>query len=66
VVSVPPLRAPLELGNAVGNIVAPGEKFDATDIVISGHSRGLILVWNIGREWIVATELRGLADNDPT
>jgi hypothetical protein len=43
----------------VGDIVAPGEKFDATDVVVTGRSRRLIFIWNLGNRWIVATEHGG-------
>jgi hypothetical protein len=49
----------------VGDIAAPGTAFDATDVVVTGRSRRLIFVWNVGRRWIVATEHGGRGYNDP-
>ena len=49
----------------VGDIVAPDEKFDATDVVRVGRNRRLIFIWNIGKRWIVATEHGGRGYNDP-
>jgi len=53
------------LKERVGGIVAPDEKFDSTDIVLTGRNRHLIFVWNVGRRWIVATEHGGRGYNDP-
>jgi hypothetical protein len=49
----------------VGDIVAPGEKFDTTDVVVTGRSRRLIFIWNLGKRWIVATEHGGRVYNRP-
>ena len=49
----------------VGELVRPGGKFDATDVVETGKNRRLIFVWNVGRRWIVAIEHGGYAYNDP-
>jgi hypothetical protein len=49
----------------VGDIVAPGEKFDTADVVVTGRSRRLIFIWNLGNRWIVATEHGGRAYNRP-
>lgn len=69
VVSVPLERVPpalmQALRNNVGEIVGPGEKFDATDVVWTGRSRRFIFVWSAGKRWIVATEHGGLGYNDP-
>jgi len=47
------------------DIVASGEKFDATDVVVTGRNRRLIFIWNMGVRWIVATEHGGFVYNDP-
>ena len=69
VVSVPLESVPPALTQALreqfGEIVAPGEKFDATDIIIVRKNRRFIFFWNIGKKWIVATEHGGLGYNDP-
>ncbi len=49
----------------VGEVVEPGEKFDATDVMVTGHSRRLIFIWNTGSRWIVAIERGGIAYSDP-
>jgi hypothetical protein len=49
----------------VGEIVPPGARFDATDIVEAGHTRREIFVWNVGRRWVVATEHGGRGYNNP-
>jgi hypothetical protein len=61
---VPPglLRA---LEEHVGEIVPPGAKLDATDVISTGRNRRLIFVWDVGRRWIVATEHGGRGYNDP-
>jgi hypothetical protein len=53
------------LKQQVGDIVAPDEKFDATDVVITGRNRRLIFIWNVGKRWIVATEHGGRVYNRP-
>jgi hypothetical protein len=70
VVSVPiPEGVPAVLQSALrgslGDIALPGEKFDATDIVMTRRSRRFIFVWNVGRRWIVATEHGGRGYNNP-
>lgn len=74
---VPPLgvvvvsrdQAPPALTQALtaqlGEIAAPGEKFDATDVVRTGRNRRLIFIWGAGTKWIVATEHGGRGYNDP-
>jgi len=61
--------APLALVRAlrehIGELAAPGTKFDAPDVVITGRNRRLIFVWYVGKRWIVATEHGGYAYNDP-
>ena len=49
----------------VGELVLPGGKFDATDMIVTGRSRRLIFVWNIGKRWVIATEHGGRGYNDP-
>ena len=49
----------------VGELVPPGGRFDATDVVMTGKTRRLIFVWNAGKLWIVATEHGGRGYNDP-
>jgi hypothetical protein len=49
----------------VGDIVAPDEKFDATDVVVTGRNRRLIFIWNLGNRWIVATERGGRVYDRP-
>lgn len=49
----------------VGELVAPGERFDATDVVRTGRDRRVIFIWNAGTRWIVATEHGGRGYNDP-
>ena len=53
------------LKEQVGEIVPPGGKFDATDVIIYGRNRRLIFIWNSGRRWIVASERGGIAYSDP-
>jgi hypothetical protein len=55
----------LALKRDVGELVAPGERFDATDVVMTGKNRRLIFIWNVGRRWIVATEHGGYGYNNP-
>jgi hypothetical protein len=54
-----------ELKERLGEMVAPGEAFDATDLIETERNRRLIFVWNVGNRWIVATEHGGLGYNDP-
>jgi hypothetical protein len=49
----------------VGDIAAPGEEFDATDVVVTGRDRRILFIWNAGRRWIVATEHGGRGYNNP-
>jgi hypothetical protein len=62
-------ETPPALGQALrqhlGKIVAPGGRFDATDLVVTGHNRRLIFIWNAGPRWIVATERGGIGYSDP-
>jgi len=62
--SAPPVLWPA-LREHVGELVPPGGEFDATDVYVTGKSRRLIFVWNVGRRWIVATEHGGRGYNDP-
>lgn len=55
----------LALKRDVGELVAPGERFDATDVVVTGKNRRLIFIWNVDRRWIVATEHGGFGYNNP-
>lgn len=68
-VSVPLEQVPLGLIQAlrdyVGEIVAPGEKFDATDVVRTRKNRRFIFLWNSAGRWIIATEHGGRGYNDP-
>jgi hypothetical protein len=49
----------------VGELVPPGGRFDATDVIVTGKNRRLIFIWNMGRRWIVATEHGGYGYNNP-
>ena len=49
----------------VGEIVAPGEKFDTTDVMRTGRSRRFAFFWSTGDRWVVATEHGGFVYNDP-
>ncbi|HXW25285.1 MAG TPA: hypothetical protein VEK73_11090 [Xanthobacteraceae bacterium] len=64
-----PNEMPLTLQNAlkdkVGDVAAPGEPFDSTDVVVTGRNRRAIFVWERGRRWVVATEHGGRGYNDP-
>jgi hypothetical protein len=53
------------LAEQVGEIVPPGGKFDATDVITYGRNRRLIFIWNSDRRWVVATERGGIAYGDP-
>ena len=60
---------PMVLRKAVkdkfGEVVAPGEKFDSTDVVFTGRTRRAIFAWERGTRWIIATEHGGRGYNDP-
>lgn len=49
----------------LGDLAAPGEAFDATDVVKTGRSRRLIFAWNQGTRWVLATEHGGRGYNNP-
>ena len=49
----------------VGDIASPGEKFDATDVRVTGRNRRMIFVWNRGVRYVFATEHGGIGYNDP-
>ena len=49
----------------VGYLVRPEEPFDSTDVIVTGHNRRLIFIWNAGTRWVVATEQGGYVYNDP-
>jgi hypothetical protein len=49
----------------LGDIAAPGEKFDATDVVVTRIHYREIFVWSRGNRWVVAIEHGGLGYNDP-
>jgi hypothetical protein len=53
------------LRDHIRELAAPGTRFDATDIVVTGRNRRLIFIWHIGIRWIVATEHGGIGYNDP-
>jgi hypothetical protein len=53
------------LKTRLGELVSPKARFDATDVVITGHNRRLIFVWSRTGKWVVATEHGGLGYNDP-
>jgi len=53
------------LTQRIGKLVAPGARFDETDVLITGRNRRLIFIWNAGTRWIVATEHGGYVYNDP-
>lgn len=59
----PPLLRALK--ERIGELVPPGGRFDSTDVVRVGKNRRLILIWNAGKRWIVATEHGGIGYNDP-
>ena len=46
-------------------IALPGERFDSTDVAITGVNARYIFVWKITGGWIVAVEHGGIAYNDP-
>jgi hypothetical protein len=46
------LRSALQA--SLGDIAKPDEKFDETDIVVTGRSRRFLFVWNISTRWIIA------------
>ena len=64
-----PNDLPIGLINAIkdkfGEIVAPGEKFDSSDKVVTGKNRRAIFVWMRERRWVIATEHGGLGYNNP-
>jgi hypothetical protein len=62
--NLPPAVA-AALTQEVGEIVPATVDFDATDLVITNHSRRFIFSWRQGRRWVVATELGGLNYSDP-
>lgn len=43
----------------VGDIVAAGERFDATDNIVTGRHRRMIFVWNRGPRFVIATKRGG-------
>jgi hypothetical protein len=46
----------------VGDIAAPGEPFNSTDVVMPGKKmRRVIFVWERGARWVFATEHGGIA-----
>lgn len=49
----------------VGDIASPGEKFDSTDVVVTGRNRRLIFAWNLGTRYVIATEHGAIGYNDP-
>ena len=49
----------------LGYLADPGERFDATDVVVTGNPNRLIFVWNQGNVWLVARERGGIAYSDP-
>lgn len=69
----PPARAssapfadiPAALSLALGDIAAPGEPFDATDVVVTGQNRRVMFIWHAGSRWVVATERGGIGYNNP-
>ncbi|MBI1212883.1 MAG: hypothetical protein GC190_15585 [Alphaproteobacteria bacterium] len=58
-----PIRRALH--DAIGDIAAPGEPFDVTDVSEVGIDRRLVFIWNKGRRWVLVTEHGGFAYNDP-
>jgi hypothetical protein len=57
-----PSGLPAALRERMGNVALPGEPFNTIDVYVEGQpSRRYIFVWNIGRRWIVATEVGGIA-----
>ena len=57
-----PSGLPPALLDAIGDIALPGEPFDSTDVYVKGQKhRRYIFVWNVGAQWIVATEQGGIA-----
>ncbi len=59
----PALRQSLQ--EEIGEMAAPGEKFDATEAINTGRNRRLAFIWNEGRRWVVATEKGGTLYSDP-
>ena len=54
------------LKKRAGDIVNPGEPFDATDVVTHGaHFWRLVFIWHRGSRWVVATEHGGIAYGNP-
>jgi hypothetical protein len=45
-------------------IALPGERFDSTDVAITGVNARYIFAWKVESAWIVAVEHGGLAYND--
>src|ERR1700687_5879271 len=60
-----PAALQLAIFDTMGDLAAPGERFDDGDVYENGRDRRLIFIWNTGRRWIVATEHGGFAYNDP-
>jgi len=57
-----PSGLPPALRDAMGNIALPGDPFDSSDVYVKGHKyRRYIFAWNVGTQWIVATEQGGIA-----
>lgn len=53
------------LAEKIGTFALPGERFDSTDIVMTGQNRRLIFVRVHGTRWVIATEHGGRGYNDP-
>ena len=54
-----------ELVEHVGDIASPDDRFDSTDVRITGRNRRVIFVWTRGVRYVVATEHGGIGYNDP-
>lgn len=54
------------IGAQLGPMAEPDESFNPTDVVDPRYPmRRLIVIWNRGNRWVVATELGGVAYSDP-
>lgn len=58
-----PIRESLQ--KLAPDIVPVGKPFDATDVIVTGHSRRLLFIWRSNDRWIIATEHGGRGYNDP-
>jgi hypothetical protein len=61
---LPPVLS-MDLYLRLGDIVAPGQAFQATDVGDGSKSRRFIFAWHAGDKWVIATEHGGRGYNDP-